>query len=238
MKIRNLLKKIVGIGEFGTLNLNNRKLWLKNVLENLPKGSKILDAGAGEQQYKKFCSNLNYVSQDFCQYEGIGNEKGLHTGVWKTDEIDIVSDITKIPEEDSKFDAVLCTEVLEHVPDPMSALKEFHRLLKPGGELIITAPFMSWTHYAPYHFCTGFNKYFYEHHLSEIGFSNIEISPNGDYSELMGQELRRIQTFYGKTPFYIKLCILALLKFIKVNSKNKNLTDLACIGFHVRAKKK
>ncbi len=54
----------------GTKNLEARKKWLKKTLKKVPSGSKILDAGAGELRYKKFCSHLCYVAQDFGQYEG------------------------------------------------------------------------------------------------------------------------------------------------------------------------
>ena len=148
-----MLKKIIKnfIGDAGTKNLTDRQLWVKNTLAKVSKGSRILDAGAGECQYKKYCTHLNYVSQDFNEYKGDGNGAGMQTGIWDTTSIDIVSDIISIPEPDQSFDAIFCTEVFEHIPDPILAIKEFHRLLKPGGKLIITAPFNSLTHFAPYH---------------------------------------------------------------------------------------
>ena len=97
-----------------------------------------------------------------------------------------------IPEPDASFDAVLCTEVLEHVPDPIRALDEMARLLRPGGIFIITAPFWSLTHFAPYHYATGFNRYFYEFHLGRLGFDIIDMIPNGNFFECVGQELRRV----------------------------------------------
>src|SRR5674476_1266665 len=68
-------------------------------------------------------------------------DEGLQTKGWDTTRIDLVSDITAIPAPDASFDAILCSEVLEHVPEPTHALDEFTRLLKPGGVLILTAPF-------------------------------------------------------------------------------------------------
>lgn len=233
--IRKYLKIIVG--DAGTKNLINRQLWVKEALKNIAKGSRILDAGAGEQQYRQYCSHLNYVSQDFCEYDGAGDGRGIQTSTWDTDKIDIVSDITTIPAEDKSFDAVLCTEVLEHIPDPIAALKEFCRLLRPGGELILSAPFASLTHQAPYHYYSGFNRYFYEHFLPRIGFTITEITANGDYSEYVAQELRRLVTIYGKSPLYARLFISIILRFIYLNRSFNNTSDLCCFGFHIRALK-
>lgn len=176
----------------GTQNAATRDRWIESVLSSLPAGTRLLDAGAGEMQYRKFCAHLNYVSQDLAQYDGSGNAAGLQTGRWDTSGIDIVSDICAIPVEDVSFDAVLCTEVLEHLTDPLKALHELSRVLRPGGKLILTAPFSSLTHFAPYHYATGFNKYFYLHHLAELGFHDIQVKENGNFFEFIAQELRRL----------------------------------------------
>lgn len=117
----------------GTQNQSNREAWLEKTLKNIPSGSRILDAGAGELKYKPLCQHLNYVSQDFAQYNGEGDGKGLQTGAWDQTKLDIISDITAIPEPDGSFDAVMCIEVFEHLPEPIKAIKEFSRLLKGGG---------------------------------------------------------------------------------------------------------
>lgn len=118
------------------INEPNRQTWLKQTLSELPAGLRLLDAGAGELQNRQHCSHLVYVSQDFCQYEGKEGgapAEGLQIKSWDNSRIDLVSDITKIPASDSSFDVVLCSEVLEHLPEPTHALDEFSRLLKPGG---------------------------------------------------------------------------------------------------------
>ena len=107
--------------------------------------------------------------------------------------MDIISDITNIPVDRGSFDAIMCIEVFEHLPNPVKAIEEFGRIVKTGGKLIITAPFCSFTHFAPFHFATGFNKYFYETHLKDNGFTIIEITPNGNYFEFLAQELRRLR---------------------------------------------
>ncbi len=189
-------KGILGIAPasnmVGTHNQTNRDLWLKAALLKVPAGSRILDAGAGELKYKPYCSHLNYVSQDFAQYDGKGDGIGLQMGSWDQTRLDIVSDITTIPEPDASFDAAMCIEVLEHVPYPVEALRELARLLKPGGYLIVTAPFCSMTHFAPYFYQTGYSRYFYEYWLAEFNFNIIDLQFNGNYFEYLAQELRRL----------------------------------------------
>ena len=184
MQIFKKIIQFVGINE----NEDNRNTWLSHTLTNIPSGLRILDAGAGELRNKPLCKHLNYVSQDICQYEGKGDSHGLHTGVWDTSKIDLICDIVNIPETDASFDVILCSEVFEHLPNPIGALAEFGRLLKPGGKLIITAPFASFVHFAPYHYATGFSKYWYEHHLSEQNFDITELSSNGNWFRYVRQE--------------------------------------------------
>ena len=117
----------------GTKNQFNREKWLEKTLKEIPSGSRVLDAGAGEQKYKQFCSHLNYVAQDFAQYDGKGDDKGLQKGTWEQSKLDIVSDITAIPEPDASFDAVMCIEVFEHLPEPIKAIQEFAGYLSPKG---------------------------------------------------------------------------------------------------------
>lgn len=49
-------------------------------------------------------------------------------------------DITCLPFEDATFDKIICSEVLEHIPDDVTAISELDRILKPGGMLAISVP--------------------------------------------------------------------------------------------------
>ncbi|MBK9022399.1 MAG: hypothetical protein IPL69_00025 [Saprospiraceae bacterium] len=99
--IKNIMNSI------GRSNLANREKWLEEILRKIPKGLTILDAGAGELRYKKFCSHLNYVSQDFGEYNGNGDGFGMQTGVWDQTRIDILCDIINIPVMDNSYDAIM-----------------------------------------------------------------------------------------------------------------------------------
>ena len=226
------------------INEINRQAWLKKKLTELPKGARLLDAGAGELKNRQYCGHLDYVSQDFCQYlgkRGGAPDEGLQNKVWDTTQIDLVSDITTIPAPDASFDAILCSEVLEHVPEPTHALDEFARLLKPGGVVILTAPFSSNVHMAPYHFCSGFSKYWYEHHLTKRGFQIESLIANGDWYALLLQEITRLgglerQNFNWSWPFAYAYSLLGIIYF-KLRS-NKLAEDLACFGWQCVAVKK
>ena len=228
---------------FKDTNPIDRQIWLKQILTCIPRDARLLDAGAGELQNRQHCAHLDYVSQDFCQYKGDAgnNVEGLHTRGWDTKRIDLVSDITSIPVPDASFDAILCSEVLEHVPEPTRALDEFTRILKAGGKLILTAPFGSNVHMAPYHYCTGFSKYWYEYHLNTRGFHIESLTANGDWYALLLQEICRMgglerQRGNWAWPFAYIYSLLGLLYF-KIRS-NKRAEDLACFGWLCVAIKK
>jgi ubiquinone/menaquinone biosynthesis C-methylase UbiE len=225
-------------------NEQQRIDWISSALKKVADGSRILDAGAGEQQYKKYCDHLNYVSQDFAQYKPDQLDNGLQMPSWDYGKLDIVSDITAIPEPNESFDAILCTEVFEHIPHPILAIKEFSRLIKKNGTLILTAPFCSMTHFAPYHYYSGFNHFFYEKHLIENGFEIKTIECNGNYFDYVNQEISRspyIANEYANAKISmiekiaLKIVGKMLLRFSK---KDKGSSELLNFGFHIVAIKK
>ena len=225
---------------FKNINHENRDKWLERNLSLLKKNDRILDAGAGELRYKKYCSHLDYVSQDFGEYEKNKINDGLKSSKWDTSKVDIICDITNIPVPDESFDAIMCIEVLEHLPEPMLALDEFQRILKPGGKLILTAPFSSNLHMAPYHFYTGFTKFWYEYHLDKRNFNINEITFNGDWHSLLRQEVSRLGSMERRLnnilwPLsYIFSLIFLLYFLIRGNKQDKN---ISCFGLFVIAEK-
>jgi ubiquinone/menaquinone biosynthesis C-methylase UbiE len=243
-KINQKLKTLFFKRPFGTQNANKRNFWLKNALSQVPQGLTLLDAGAGNGNKKKFCEHLNYISQDIAQYAGGEIKEGLHTSEVDYSKLDIVSDIIDIPLEDESLDVILCVEVIEHVENPLLVFKEFSRLLKKDGKLILTAPFNSLTHYAPYHYSTGFNKYYYEAHLPKYGFEITEITANGNYFEYLAQETRRLRQVskkYSNTKWLSPIFYITsfyLLNFLKRQSKKDiNSEELLCFGYNLVIKK-
>lgn len=238
-----MIKPVVDETEVGLSNENTRVAWIAERLGSLPAGAWLLDAGAGELRYKRYCSHLNYVALDFASYDGRGDAAGLQTGKWDQSGIDIVSNIIAIPVEDNSFDAILCAEVLEHIPEPDKALQEFARILKRDGTLILTAPFCSLTHFAPYHYHTGFSRYYWEDRLKRYGFSAHEISTNGNFFTFVAQELRR--TSYCASRYannavqaqeaYAVNTVLNMLG--RMSAADSGSDELLCFGYHVEARK-
>lgn len=163
-------------------NAFDREAWVKQKAATVPEGSSVLDAGAGTCLYRHYFDHCRYTSQDFMKYAGYDGFYG---------DIDIVSTIEYIPVPDDSFDVILCTEVFEHVPDPMAALKELARILKPGGRMFLTAPLGSGLHQLPYHFYGGFTPEWYKHYFAENKLDIVEIKPNGGFFKHLAQECAR-----------------------------------------------
>lgn len=249
MSLRQIIKKFFFKNKYhattvGTLNEKTRVDWLEETLKKIAKGSTILDAGAGEQQYKKFCTHLEYVSQDFGQYKPEDLKSGLQMEKWDYGKLDIVSDIASIPVANTSFDAIMCTEVFEHIINPIEAIAEFSRILKKGGSLIITAPFCSLTHFAPYHYYSGFNRFFYEKELGKNGFEIIELTTNGNYFEYLAQEINRLSfmaiKYTGKMLSKQDVDAVSQLKEVlqKLTDNDSTSSELLCFGYHILARKK
>jgi ubiquinone/menaquinone biosynthesis C-methylase UbiE len=237
--LKNLLLRDVRVGKS---YYAEQETWLADTIADIEPGLKILDAGAGELRNKKFCEHLCYTSLDKCEYSGGELNKLLETGTWDTSRVDIVADLTEMPIVSNSFDVVLCTEVFEHIPDPIAAIREFHRVLKKGGRLVITAPFASLTHFSPFHFTSGFNKFWYMHHLPALGFEIVKINTNGNYFEYMGLECFRINSvardYARNLSLADKLITYLFLKMLdRLSTSDRGSDELLCFGYHVLARK-
>ena len=111
----------------------NRRRTVRTLLKRYRAQGPMLDAGCG--------TGLNLASMP-AGSTGIDlNPRNLELIRKRLPDRQLVQgDIEKMPFDDASFATVVCTEVLEHVPYPATALKEIHRVLKPGGVLIGSVP--------------------------------------------------------------------------------------------------
>ncbi|HEX3073734.1 MAG TPA: class I SAM-dependent methyltransferase [Ignavibacteriales bacterium] len=181
------------IAEVADFNQHSRDRWVYDKSQTTPKGAKVLDIGAGTCPYRKFFSHCDYKSQDFKKYEG-----PKLWGAKDYGQIDYESDIIDIPVESSSFDIILCTEVLEHVPEPILAMKEMARIVKPSGRLFVTAPLLMGLHQLPYHFYSGYTPEWYKLMAKKFGLEVKDITPNGGYFKFLSQECGRFKYSMNK----------------------------------------
>lgn len=102
---------------------------------------RVLDVGCGTQPYRSLFAVDEYVGLE------IDSPTTRERGV-----ADVFYDGGVFPFEDQQFDTVVCNQVLEHVFVPDQFLGEVHRILVPGGRLLLTVPFVWDEHEQPYDF--------------------------------------------------------------------------------------
>lgn len=223
-------------------NLNNqyeRDDFVIAELKKLKKDSLILDAGCGSQRYREHCAHLNYKAQDFGQYttdlkkmlgrDGLGGKEGYKYG-----QLDYVGDIWDISEKDHTFDAILCTEVFEHIPHPIKTIQEFSRLLKNDGKLILTAPSNCLRHMDPYFFYSGFSDRWYEKFLNENGLKIESVAAVGDYYSWLMVEMAQTARSHS---IFAKLALTPAFLYFYNKKKTQTSVDTLCMGYHVIATK-
>lgn len=111
--------------------------WLE-VRRMMRPGRTLLNVGCGKGAFNRA------LSDRFVRSIGVDiNESDIKTAQRLVKDNNITfrkMDATKLQFSASSFDAVLCTEVLEHVPDPEAVVQNIHRVLKKGGQLVVTVP--------------------------------------------------------------------------------------------------
>ncbi len=161
-------------------------------IKRFPQGANMLDMG-GKKQRKRGLFNIECY--------------GLHVEYANLDAAtapDYLCDIAAVPVEDARFDGVILSEVLEHVPHPNRVLQEAYRVLKPGGTALICTPFMLGIHADPYDF-GRYTGAWYEKHLQKIGFQQIQIEKQGLFFSVLSNMLKM---WAGEMmPFYQKYAL-------------------------------
>lgn len=218
-----------------------REEFVRKQLSLIGEGASILDAGCGTQQYKKYCNHLNYKSQDLGEYSEeepniISSSISEHynKGVYEITNLDYTGNIWNIDEVDEKFDCILCTEVLEHIPYPNETITELSRLLKPGGKLILTMPSNCLRHFDPFFFYSGFSDNWIKKILEDNNFFIDILDPVGDYYSWMNAEIARTSMSQGILAKAMLLPAFVYYFFKKPTSISK---ASLCFGYHVVATK-
>lgn len=167
---------------------------------------RIVDLGCGKAPlygfYKDYCTDI--VLTD---WPGSTHENEC---------LDLACNLTEpLPFEDEKFDTILLSDVLEHIPNPMHLWSEMYRLLRPGGKILLNTPFYYRLHETPYDFYR-FTEYALRNMAESVGFKIVELEAFGGILQIILDLLsKRFSTM--KHPGKL----LALL-FQKLAEKKKN----------------
>ena len=158
-----LVSRLVG-GLRNTSRFRLRQFARAAAAEGTSSHFKVLDAGAGAAPYRRLFDHVSYATADF----GKVSQKVYGP-------LDYQCDLTAIPVPAGSFDLVLCTQVMEHVPDPEAVLAEFNRILRRRGQVWLTAPFSYAEHEAPYDF-QRFTRFAWRRLARRTGFQVREIT--------------------------------------------------------------
>ena len=179
--------------------------FVQAVAHRLPAGSSILDAGAGESVYKSMFAACDYKAIDLA----VGESR------WNYANLDYVGALHEMPIEDETFDAVLCTQVLEHLEWPRESVSEMHRVLKPGGTLFISVPMAQHEHQTPYDFFR-YTSYGLKSICQHAGFSDVKVTPFGGMWVRWAYELPRGLSvlpdagIHSRKPSFVGIALLPL----------------------------
>ena len=142
----------------------------------------LLDVGCGGKPYHDLFEDrvTAHVGLDYPPTH-LAVEDVAHEAV-----ADVYGDGARLPIRSGAVDTVLCTQTLEHVPEPWVVMDEIARVIRPGGCLILTAP-MEWGLHAEPHDYYRYTEYGLRHLAERSGLEVAYVRPRGGFWALMGQ---------------------------------------------------
>jgi SAM-dependent methyltransferase len=182
-----------------------RKALYRNIKQLAPAlgNGSLLDFGCGAKPYKQLFNVSDYI--------GLDMENPGHPHL--TEEVDVFYDGKTIPFDNNHFDAVLSSEVLEHVFEPETTLKEINRVLKPGAMGLFTVPFVWNEHEVPFDY-GRYSAFGLTHLMEKCGFEIVELHRTTHFAET-----------------WLQLGILYLYELIETRNKYVNILLTALLIF-------
>jgi len=160
----------------GTHWPDHRDEWLRPTRTD-GRPDRVLDAGCGRgetlAEFKRFGVDVDYYGVDL----GVGDP------MWEF-RVSTVADLHDLPFKSGSFDKVVCTQVLEHVDRPDVVLSELGRVIRPGGKIFLSLPFVWHLHQEPYD-RYRFSQHALEYLIKRYGLVADSIRPMGGYFSVL-----------------------------------------------------
>jgi SAM-dependent methyltransferase len=164
---------------------------VSNFAKALPRGVRVLDAGAGETAHKHY-----FAAQRYC-----GLDLAVGDKAWDYSQLDVLGDLETLPFPDATFEAAINIVTLEHVLHPERVICELGRVLAPGGRFLLVAP-LQWEEHQQPHDYLRFTRFALDRMLRQAGFADISIQPVGGIFRVISRRLfNALQYFPG--PFVL-----------------------------------
>ena len=135
----------------------------------------IYDIGCGSKPFAEFLKDKVY------SHVGVD----IDDGFYDSSHIDVIGSAYEVPVEDNAADALVSSQVIEHLNRPIDAIQEMARLLKPQGVLFLSFPFLYPIHAAP-HDHMRYTEHYINEVLEEHDFDIIETSRIGGFWYCIG----------------------------------------------------
>lgn len=166
---------------------------------------RILDVGCGDKRFAAYCraQATSYVGLDYPT-----------TFFGSAENVEVFGSALDLPFADATFDTVVSFEVLEHVTDPARMVREIRRVLKPGGHVILTTPFLWGEHCQPHDYFR-FTQYGLARLFAEAGLSVHHQEAANGFWTVAGERLcyhllpvygRALAWLHASVSFTILLC--------------------------------
>jgi SAM-dependent methyltransferase len=198
---RDVLRKVPwGVRRFFDPHHYPRYRFVCEAAKRVQPGAHLVDAGAGECPYRNLFAHAHYVPLD----NAIGDAS------WDYSRVAVIGDLLALPFRPSSIDAVLCNDVLEHVPDPQRMIDALFDILRPGGALFLSAPQGWGEHQRPhdyFRFTSGGLQLLFE----RAGFRVESIRPLGGFFYYLANRIQMAPlVLFGQRSRAWRLALLPL----------------------------
>lgn len=181
-----------------------RNALYKKIKEYAPElRGKLLDFGCGSKPYESLFTNVSH-------YTGLDYDSQGHSHL--NEHIDVMYDGERIPFANDYFDSVFSSEVVEHIFNLEQIIPELNRVLRKGGTILITCPFVWNEHEVPVDYAR-YTQFALKHLLEKNGFKIVKQDKSGDFTMTICQ----MRMVYFNQHFIPAFPLLGKMKFFRTN---------------------